>query len=29
MVVLYFLRAVAWFSGAVVTTVRFLVGGRR
>ena len=29
MVVLYFLRAVAWFSGAVITTVRFLVGGRR
>jgi len=29
MVVLYFVRAVAWFSGAVVTTVRFLVGGRR
>ena len=29
MVVLYFLRAVAWFSGAVVTTVRFLMGGRR
>jgi cellulose synthase/poly-beta-1,6-N-acetylglucosamine synthase-like glycosyltransferase len=29
MVVLYFVRAVAWFSGAVVTTVRFLMGGRR
>jgi cellulose synthase/poly-beta-1,6-N-acetylglucosamine synthase-like glycosyltransferase len=29
MVVLYFVRAFAWFSGAVVTTVRFLVGGRR
>jgi cellulose synthase/poly-beta-1,6-N-acetylglucosamine synthase-like glycosyltransferase len=29
MVVLYFVRAVAWFSGAVVTTVRFLAGGRR
>jgi cellulose synthase/poly-beta-1,6-N-acetylglucosamine synthase-like glycosyltransferase len=29
MVVLYFVRALAWFSGAVVTTVRFLVGGRR
>jgi cellulose synthase/poly-beta-1,6-N-acetylglucosamine synthase-like glycosyltransferase len=29
LVVLYFVRAVAWFSGAVVTTVRFLVGGRR
>jgi cellulose synthase/poly-beta-1,6-N-acetylglucosamine synthase-like glycosyltransferase len=29
MVVLYFVRGVAWFSGAVVTTVRFLVGGRR
>jgi cellulose synthase/poly-beta-1,6-N-acetylglucosamine synthase-like glycosyltransferase len=28
-VVLYFVRALAWFSGAVVTTVRFLVGGRR
>jgi len=27
MVVLYFVRALAWFSGAVVTTVRFLVGG--
>jgi cellulose synthase/poly-beta-1,6-N-acetylglucosamine synthase-like glycosyltransferase len=29
LVVLYFVRAVAWFSGAVVTTVRFLAGGRR
>ncbi len=29
MVVLYFVRAFAWFSGAVVTTVRFLIGGRR
>jgi cellulose synthase/poly-beta-1,6-N-acetylglucosamine synthase-like glycosyltransferase len=29
MVVLYFVRALAWFSGAVITTVRFLVGGRR
>jgi len=29
LVVLYFVRALAWFSGAVVTTVRFLVGGRR
>lgn len=29
MVVLYFVRAVAWFSGAVITTVRFLAGGRR
>jgi cellulose synthase/poly-beta-1,6-N-acetylglucosamine synthase-like glycosyltransferase len=27
MVVLYFVRALAWFSGAVVTTVRFLAGG--
>ena len=29
MVVLYFIRALAWFTGAVITTVRFLVGGRR
>jgi hypothetical membrane protein len=29
MVVLYFVRALAWFSGAVITTVRFLVGVRR
>jgi cellulose synthase/poly-beta-1,6-N-acetylglucosamine synthase-like glycosyltransferase len=29
LVVLYFVRALAWFSGAVVTAVRFLVGGRR
>ena len=29
MVVLYFVRALAWFSGAVITTVRFLAGGRR
>jgi len=29
LVVLYFVRAFAWFSGAVVTTVRFLAGGRR
>ncbi|UCF45340.1 MAG: glycosyltransferase [Candidatus Bathyarchaeota archaeon] len=29
LVVLYFVRAFAWFSGAAVTTVRFLVGGRR
>lgn len=29
LIVLYFVRALAWFSGAVVTTVRFLVGGRR
>jgi len=29
MIVLYFVRALAWFSGAVVTTIRFLVGGRR
>jgi len=29
LVVIYFVRAFAWFSGAVVTTVRFLAGGRR
>lgn len=29
MVVLYYIRALAWFTGAVITTVRFLVGGRR
>ena len=29
LVVLYFVRALAWFTGAVVTTVRFLAGGRR
>ena len=29
LVVLYFVRAVAWFTGAVITTVRFLAGGRR
>ena len=29
MVVLYFVRALAWFTGAVITTVRFLVGERR
>jgi cellulose synthase/poly-beta-1,6-N-acetylglucosamine synthase-like glycosyltransferase len=29
LVVLYFVRAFAWFVGAVITTVRFLVGGRR
>ena len=29
MVVLYFVRALAWFSGAVITAVRLLVGGRR
>ena len=29
MVVLYFVRAVAWFTGAVFTTLKFLVGGRR
>jgi cellulose synthase/poly-beta-1,6-N-acetylglucosamine synthase-like glycosyltransferase len=29
MVVLYFVRAFAWFSGAVITTVRFLTGDRR
>jgi cellulose synthase/poly-beta-1,6-N-acetylglucosamine synthase-like glycosyltransferase len=29
MVMLYFVRAFAWFSGAVITTVRFLAGDRR
>jgi cellulose synthase/poly-beta-1,6-N-acetylglucosamine synthase-like glycosyltransferase len=29
MVVLYFVRALAWFTGAVITTVRFLAGGGR
>ena len=29
LVVLYFVRTLAWFSGAVVTTVRVLAGGRR
>jgi cellulose synthase/poly-beta-1,6-N-acetylglucosamine synthase-like glycosyltransferase len=29
MVVLYFVRALAWFTGAVITTVRFLAGSRR
>ncbi len=29
MVVLYFIRTLAWFSGAVFTTIKFLVGGRR
>ena len=29
LVVLYFVRALAWFTGAVITTVRFLAGGRR
>jgi cellulose synthase/poly-beta-1,6-N-acetylglucosamine synthase-like glycosyltransferase len=29
LVVLYFVRALAWFIGAVITTVRFLAGGRR
>ena len=29
MAVLYFVRAFAWFSGAVITTVKFLAGGRR
>jgi cellulose synthase/poly-beta-1,6-N-acetylglucosamine synthase-like glycosyltransferase len=29
MVVLYFVRAVAWFAGGVITTVRFLVGDGR
>lgn len=28
MVVLYFVRALAWFSGAVLATIGFLVGGR-
>ena len=29
LVVLYFVRALAWFVGAVITTVKFLVGERR
>jgi cellulose synthase/poly-beta-1,6-N-acetylglucosamine synthase-like glycosyltransferase len=29
LVVLYFVRALAWFIGAVITTVRFLAGGGR
>lgn len=29
LVALYFVRALAWFSGAVVTAVKFLVGDRR
>lgn len=29
MVLLYFVRALAWFTGAVITTARFLEGGRR
>ena len=29
LVVLYFVRVLAWFTGAVITTVRFLAGGRR
>jgi cellulose synthase/poly-beta-1,6-N-acetylglucosamine synthase-like glycosyltransferase len=29
MVVLYFVRSLAWFTGAVITTVRFLTGARR
>ncbi len=29
LVVLYFVRALAWFTGAVITTVRFLAGDRR
>jgi cellulose synthase/poly-beta-1,6-N-acetylglucosamine synthase-like glycosyltransferase len=29
MVVLYFIRGLAWFIGAVITAVRFLAGGRR
>jgi hypothetical protein len=28
-VVLYFVRALAWFIGAIITTVRFLAGDRR
>jgi GT2 family glycosyltransferase len=27
LVVLYFVRALAWFTGAVITTVKFLMGG--
>ncbi len=29
LVALYFVRALAWFSGAVVTAIKFLVGDRR
>jgi cellulose synthase/poly-beta-1,6-N-acetylglucosamine synthase-like glycosyltransferase len=29
MVVLYFVRAVAWLTGAAITTVRFLLNGKR
>jgi hypothetical protein len=29
LVVLYFVRALAWFTGAVITTVKFLTGGRK
>ena len=29
LVVLYFVRASAWFIGAVITTVKFVAGGRR
>jgi cellulose synthase/poly-beta-1,6-N-acetylglucosamine synthase-like glycosyltransferase len=29
MVMLYFVRALAWFTGAVITTVRYLTGDRR
>jgi cellulose synthase/poly-beta-1,6-N-acetylglucosamine synthase-like glycosyltransferase len=29
MVILYFVRALAWFTGAVITTVKFLAGGGR
>jgi len=29
LVVLYFVRSLAWFTGAVITTARFLAGGRR
>lgn len=29
MVVLYFVRALAWFTGAVITSIGFLAGGRR
>ncbi|TRO54367.1 glycosyltransferase, partial [Candidatus Bathyarchaeota archaeon] len=29
MVVLYFVRAIAWFSGGAITTLKFLANGRR
>jgi len=29
LIVLYFIRSLAWFVGAVITTIRFLAGGRR